>query len=585
MTPSSITFDSMLALDIGETITRAILFDIVDGSYRFVAAGSSPTTIGLPFRNVSEGARLAIDNLYEITGRVLIGSDEHLIMPAAGDGTGVDGLVIVMSGGPPLRVILTGLLEDVSVESARRLANTTYTTIIDTFSLNDHRKTESRLDAVLRLQPDLILISGGTEGGAGQSLLHMLEPIRLACNLMPGELRPQLLYAGNRELGERITSVFSPLTHVELAPNVRPTLEAEQVEPAHTYLARIFRSIHTRKMAGLQELDTWAGGGLIPKATAFGRVIRFLSLDDATKGVLGVDVGVSSTTIATALAGESRLGVYPELGLGRCSEVISSKSQLARLVEWLPIDIPEDYVRDYVFNKSINPAAIPMTNEDLAIEQALVRYLLRRAANRMAGELAAQNNYWAGRRLLPPLEPVIASGTALTNVPNPGQSLLMLLDAIQPTGITTVILDRNNISAALGAAATINPTLSVQVLDSGTFSNLGTVISPVSNARMGTPVLRVQMTLKDSGDEIKLDVKQGSLEVLPLSPGQIASLYLRPYHRADIGMGPGKGGSLKRVVGGALGVVIDARGRPLQLSDDAARRQEFMRKWLWTLGG
>jgi hypothetical protein len=161
----------------------------------------------------------------------------------------------------------------------------------------------------------------------------------------------------------------------------------------------------------------------------------------------------------------------------------------------------------------------------------------------------------------------------------------MLLDAIQPTGITTVILDRNNISAALGAAATINPTLSVQVLDSGTFSNLGTVISPVSNARMGTPVLRVQMTLKDSGDEIKLDVKQGSLEVLPLSPGQIASLYLRPYHRADIGMGPGKGGSLKRVVGGALGVVIDARGRPLQLSDDAARRQEFMRKWLWTLGG
>ena len=39
------------------------------------------------------------------------------------------------------------------------------------------------------------------------------------------------------------------------------------------------------------------------------------------------------------------------------------------------------------------------------------------------------------------------------------------------------------------------------------------------------------------------------------------------------------------VTGGALGVVIDARGRPLNLSTDAVRRRELMKKWLWTLGG
>lgn len=584
MASSPILFDSLLALDIGETTTRAILFDIVDGRYRFIAMGSSPTTLGLPWRNASEGARQAIDDLNAISGRVLIGQDERLILPSAGDGSGVDSLVIVISGGPPLKVIVAGLLEDVSVESARHLAETTYTRVVDTFSLNDRRKTEARLDAILHLRPDLILIAGGTEGGAGQSITRMLEPIRLACNLLPAEVRPHLLYAGNQELGDRVKAVLSGLTRVDVAPNVRPSLENEQLEPAHAHLARAYRRIAAIRHAGLQELDSWAGGGLMPRASAFGRVIRFLSLDDAAKGVLGVDVGASATILAAAQGGETHLGVYPQFGLASCTSLVTS-SHLAMISEWLPNPVPEDYLRDYIFNKTLNPAALPVTLEDLAIEQALARTLMRQSAQRLAGELSHGNGYWQRYGLLPPVEPIIAAGSVLTNAPTMGQSVLMLLDAIQPVGITTIILDKNNLSAALGAASAVNPTLAVQVLDSGTFTNLGTVISPVSSARLGTPVLRVQMTFADTEEEIKLDVKQGNLEVLPLAPGQAASLYLKPFHRADIGMGPGKGGSLQRVVGGALGVVIDARGRPLQLSRDAARRQELLRKWLWTLGG
>ncbi|MFN2196986.1 MAG: glutamate mutase L, partial [Anaerolineales bacterium] len=315
MASSSIALDSLLALDIGETTTRAILFDTVDGGYRFVAVGTSPTTLGLPWRNVSEGVRQAIDDLSAISGRVFIGQDERLILPSAGDGSGVDSLVIVISGGPPLKVIVTGLLEDVSVESARHLAETTYSQVVDTFSLNDRRKTEARLDAILHLRPDLILIAGGTEGGAGQSITRMLEPVRLACNLLPPELRPHLLYAGNQELGERIQTVLSGLTQVDIAPNVRPSLENEQLEPAHAHLARAYRRIVANRYAGLQELDGWAGGGLIPRASAFGRVIRFLSLDDAAKGVLGVDVGSSATILAAAQGGDTHLGVFPQFGL------------------------------------------------------------------------------------------------------------------------------------------------------------------------------------------------------------------------------------------------------------------------------
>ena len=186
--------------------------------------------------------------------------------------------------------------------------------------------------------------------------------------------------------------------------------------------------------------------------------------------------------------------------------------------------------------------------------------------------------------MLPWFEPILATGSVLTKAPSAGQSLLTLLDAVQPTSITTIVLDQSNLAAALGAAAPINPCLSVQVLESSAFLSLATVITPISNTRPGTPILRLHVTY-ESGDETSFDIKQGTLEALPIPMGEAARLRLQPLHRSDVGMGgPGHGGGV-RVVGGVLGVVIDARGRPIRLPRDPSRRQDLYKKWLWTLGG
>ena len=80
-----------------------------------------------------------------------------------------------------------------------------------------------------------------------------------------------------------------------------------------------------------------------------------------------------------------------------------------------------------------------------------------------------------------------------------------------------------------------------------------------------------------------MEIKNGALEVLSLSMGESATLKLQPLHRFNIGMGPGRGGRLQ-VVGGTLGIVIDARGRPLRLNPDPVRRREQNKKWLRILG-
>jgi hypothetical protein len=161
--------------------------------------------------------------------------------------------------------------------------------------------------------------------------------------------------------------------------------------------------------------------------------------------------------------------------------------------------------------------------------------------------------------------------------------LLMLLDAIQPVGILPILIDQNNLLPLLGAAAVRNNYLPVQVIDSGAFIGLGTILSVISSANYGEQILRVKMTYSD-GTDARVDVKFGGLEVLPLPSGQTARLTLQPLQRADIGMGPGRGGSIT-VTGGAMGVVIDARGRPLQFPSDPVRRRELIKKWYYTVGG
>jgi len=174
MPSSLVSADSLLAIDVGASTTRALLFDVVDGRYRFLAAGSAVTTANAPFKDIGEGVRRALDQLAEISGRLLLRDDGSIIIPSSPDGSGVDALVATISLGEPLKVIALGLLEDVSLESARRLAATTYTTVIETLSLNDRRKQDARIDLILRTRPDLVIAAGGTEGGADRSIKELL---------------------------------------------------------------------------------------------------------------------------------------------------------------------------------------------------------------------------------------------------------------------------------------------------------------------------------------------------------------------------------------------------------------------------
>jgi len=581
MPTSLIDAESVLAVDIGAMHTRAILFDVVDGQYRFVAAGKAFSTAAAPWREVSEGVRDAIVHLEAITGRTLLTSDHRLIMPAQ-DGTGVGSFVATISAGPILRTVVAALLEDVSLASVQRLARTTYARVVETISLNDRRKPEEQVDTLLRLQPDLILIAGGTDGGASRSLQSLLEIIGLGCYLLPAEKRPAILFAGNQDMARVAEKYLQTLSlSMYVAPNLRPVVDEEDLLPAQHALAALYVRLRAGQLAGMDELAAWAGEQLWPTAYAAGRIIRFLS-QGYSKGILHVDIGASATALAAGFSGDLKTGVYPQFGLGEGMASLLRYTTLEDVLRWLPLELSAEMVQDYLYHKSLYPTTIPVTVEELAIEQAVARQALQLAFASLSADFPRQALRPAPG--YPPyFDPVLASGSVLTAAPTLGQALLILLDGLQPLGMTTIVLDQQNLLAALGATAGRVPILPVQVLDSGAFAVLATVVAPVVTARPGTPVLRARL-ITQSGRETTLEVKQGTLETMPLPPGDSGRLLLQPLHHADVGFGPGRGGEVP-VSGTVFGIVFDARGRPLFLPTDGGRRREMIKKWLWTLGG
>lgn len=585
MPASQVNADSLLAVDVGTVTTRAALFDVVEGNYRFIASGHSPTTAVAPYRDVSEGVHQAIEKLEAVTGRKFLGEGYQLIMPTS-QGAGVDTFAATHSAGPTIKTAVVALLDEVSLESTQRLARSTYTQVVETIGLNDVRKPEEQIDSLVKFHPDLILVAGGTDGGATRSVQRLIETVGLACYLLPSDKRPALLFAGNQDLADEVRRSLQPLTSaLGIGSNLRPGIDIEDLQPAHNALIELYNHVRGIQMHGLEELNNWAGNTLVPTASAEGRMIRFLStVYDSSKGILSVDLGASAATVAAAFGGKLTLGVYPQLGLGEGLVNLLRYTKVEDILKWIPFEIPAEAVINYLYQKSIHPASIPATPEDLAIEQAVARQSLKVALN-IAGKDFPRKIRRAALNLTPYFEPILAAGSVITRAPTLGQGLLLLLDAIQPVGITTMILDQNYLLPALGAAAMRNSVLPIQILESGAFLGVATVVTPYINARLGTPVLNARL-ISQNGNENRVEVKQGALEILPLPVGQSGRLFLEPLNHADLGIGPRPPREDGIPVNGtALGVVFDARGRPLRFPADNARRCDLIKKWLWTLGG
>lgn len=284
-----------------------------------------------------------------------------------------------------------------------------------------------------------------------------------------------------------------------------------------------------------------------------------------------MDLGASATTLVSACQGFSEVSVSP-FGLGQGLKPFLESHSADLVTRWLSEESAVDAATDYLWQKNLYPQSVPATAETLDIEQAAAREILQSGMQLLLNQAGFRDACY---------ESILVTGSVLTRTPQPGEALMMVLDGIQPVGVTSIILDRNGLASLLGAAAVINPLIPVQVIDSSAFTNLATVISPLAKAKPGTPILRVSIDYGQSS-VTRLDIKMGSLVAFPLPPGQTASILMEPAHGVVID--PVRKANGFKVYGGLCGVVIDARGRPLFLPTENDLRRQTLQHWASIIG-
>jgi len=107
---------------------------------------------------------------------------------------------------------------------------------------------------------------------------------------------------------------------------------------------------------------------------------------------------------------------------------------------------------------------------------------------------------------------------------------------------------------------------------------LGDAIAPIGTAKEGEPCVTV--TLAAGGTHT---VPFGQLKIVPLGVDKTDEATITPARGFDVGEGRGKTRTVT-VEGGVVGLVIDARGRPIALPDQQATRVAKLQAWLKAMG-
>ncbi|MEM7114142.1 MAG: glutamate mutase L [Chloroflexota bacterium] len=567
---------SLLIADCGTSNTRVALLDIVGGGYRLVAHARSMTTTESPWSNVMLGLRAAIKQLETITGRPLLNDRGVLIRPAKENGSGVDRFTAVISAAPPLTTWLVGLSEEISLVSGRRTLLQSYTQKIDSISLADGRSPSDQLTDFVNNPPDIVFVAGGVEESEGEQLLPILERIALGADILTGRKRVRVIYAGNRALRERVRRLVGQSASLQIAENVRPSLDAEALGDATKTLGDLYTDLKIHSLGDVQELQEWGSAGLRLSVNELAHVLHYFA--NLHQGhVMGLDLGSQYTSIVTAQPKTMRLRIDSELALGKPIINILKKTSPQALSHWLPETISDADVEDFIYNKSLHPHSLPQTEMELLLERAAAREILRCTLDD-----AAQD--WGWGNAPPDLRLLLVRGGIFTNQAHPSQLVLLLLDALQPTGTFALTIDEHGLLPGLGALAQHEPLAVVQTLEAGILNDMGWVVVPTGITPPNGKVLEVTVEAAERELCFEAEISFGNIEVFPIDTDEPTEITLKPSPRIDVGFGVGRSKKIT-IYGGSVGLIIDARGRPLILPDDDTERQRLLAKWRQDMGG
>jgi hypothetical protein len=399
-----------------------------------------------------------------------------------------------------------------------------------------------------------------------------------------------LIYAGNKEARGRISEILGKKTALTITDNLRPTMERENLVPARNKIHDLFLEHVMAQAPGYRKLIEWAGAPIMPTPAAVGLIMETIAKKQGIN-LIGVDIGGATTDVFSIFHGIFNRTVSANLGMSYSISNVLAECGLENILRWVPFSIDEQDLRNRIKNKMIRPTTVPQTLDELQIEQAIAREALRLALGhhktlatglkgvqqeRSISDVFEQKASGQSHINMLELDLIVGSGGILSHAPRRVQSMLMMVDAYEPVGFTELSVDSIFMMPHLGVLSTVNEQAAMEVFINDCMIYLGTCIAPQGQGKQGERCL--DYTIELPSGPVKGTLKFGEFQLLPLGVAENAAVQLKPARNVDLGSGAGEAVE-RRVRGGVVGLMLDGRGRPLQLPSGRDDRVRLLAQW------
>ena len=263
-------------IDFGSTFTKAVAFDLASETYTRAQAPSTVET------DVTEGLRAVLDELRRITPV----NDAEIRRAIACSSA---------SGG--LRLAVIGLVPDYTTKAGRLAALGAGAKVVGEFSFELTRSEAGELDEIA---PDIVLLTGGTDGGNRKVIVHNAK-------ILAESKARNIIVAGNKSAQDEIEDVFAGTDkNVRFAANVMPEFGRLETDSANERVREVFLS-RIMDAKGVLRAREIIGEVTMPTPAAVLRAARLLA--DGTRKTPGlgelllVDVGGATTDVYSAASG------------------------------------------------------------------------------------------------------------------------------------------------------------------------------------------------------------------------------------------------------------------------------------------
>lgn len=259
---------NVLLIDFGSTYTKLTAVDVE--REEILATGAAYTTVRT---DINDGLNEGLGILEKKTGKIKY-----------------DACYACSSAAGGLRMVTSGLVPELTGEAAKLASLGAGAKVVGVYAFE---LTESDIDEITKIDPDIFLLVGGTDGGNTECIIHNAK--------MLSRMNPKfpIVLAGNRSCAGECEEILRGC-EVYTCPNVMPRFGTLQIEPAQKKIREIFlnRIIQAK---GLSKVTSLLSDIMMPTPSAVLQAMELLANgygDELGIGeLIAVDVGGATTDV------------------------------------------------------------------------------------------------------------------------------------------------------------------------------------------------------------------------------------------------------------------------------------------------